>query len=81
MMTFECICSVLYVEEVRRANPGADKRVFVNFQDDLASLLHSSVSSVAAAAYSKELITADVKDAGRQCESGAQQAFHTPDSG
>ena len=37
--------------------------MFVHFQDDLASLLQHSVSSVAAAAYSKTLIPPDVKDA------------------
>ena len=47
-----------------------DKLVLVRFQDDLASLLQHSVSSVAAAAYSRELISADVKDAAVNPKSG-----------
>ena len=54
----------ILAEQVRSGeNPLADKLVLVRFQDDLASLLQHSVSSVAAAAYSRGLIPPDVKDA------------------
>ena len=47
---------------MRKSRPEEDALVLVEFSDNLAQLLHGSINSVAAAAYSNNLISADVKD-------------------
>ena len=53
---------MIVTEGVRKSRPEEDALVLVEFSDDLAQLLYGSINSVAAAAYSSNLIPADVKD-------------------
>ena len=62
--------SLLITETACAEKPNSERAVFTKQQRDLAQILQGSIHSVATAAFSRDLISSDIKDAAVNAKAG-----------
>ena len=62
--------SSLIIETACAEKPNSERAVFTKQQRDLAQILQGSINSVATAAFSRYLISAEIKDAAVNAKAG-----------